>query len=217
MKVWSSEEVEIIKVVTGLLEENCYVIKDKKSAISIVIDPGDDGEKIADAIGNFKVNYILLTHAHFDHVGALKYLKENFGGEILMHKGDISLLENAPLVAGYFGISVQQPPPPDNFVEDGDIITAGNLKIKVIHVPGHSPGGVAYYMDLEEKHLFTGDILFAGSVGRTDLPGGNWNLLISGIKQKLLILPPETIVYPGHGPETTIGREKVSNPFILFS
>jgi len=217
MKVWSSEEVEIIKVVTGLLEENCYVIKDKKNAISIVIDPGDDGEKIADAIGNFEVKYILLTHAHFDHVGALKYLKENFGGEILMHKGDLALLENASLVAGYFGISVQQPPPPDNFVEDGDIITAGNLKIKVIHVPGHSPGGVAYYMDSGEKHLFTGDILFAGSVGRTDLPGGNWNLLISGIKQKLLVLPPETIVYPGHGPETTIGREKVSNPFILFS
>ncbi len=222
MKKWEYGNIEIVKVVTGPLEENCYVVRDKKSSLCVVIDPGADGEKIAQAIDDFSVKYILLTHAHFDHVGALGYIKDKFGGEILMHRGDLPLLENASVSAGFFGLSVPEPPPPDGFVEDGDEIQFGGLNMRVIHVPGHSPGGVAYLLPADRdskhgKHLFTGDILFAGSVGRTDLPGGNWESLITGIKEKLMVLPPDTIVYPGHGPETTVGREKVSNPFILFS
>ncbi len=205
----------IERVITGPIEENCYVIISEKECI--VIDPGDDGDKIAEVIGSRTVKYIALTHAHFDHIGALKYIKERFGGEIIMHKADLFLLENAPKTAAFFGLKCDPQPHPDRFVEDQDEIEFGEIKIKVIHVPGHSPGGVAYLFEKgKEKHLFTGDILFAGSVGRTDLPGGNWEQLITGIRRKLLTLDPATYVYPGHGPITTIAREMLTNPFLML-
>ncbi len=214
--------MQIKVVVTGPLEENCYIVFDEDTNECIIIDPGDDGEEIENEIKkiseDIKVKYILLTHAHFDHVGALKYVKEKFGGEILMHKGDLFLLQRAHEVAMMFGLTVQKQPPPDRFIEDSDEIWLNErIKIKAIYVPGHSPGGMAYLFTYKKEfHLFTGDILFAGSIGRTDLPGGNFEMLISGIKNKLMVLPPETIVYPGHGPTTTIAREKLTNPFILF-
>jgi glyoxylase-like metal-dependent hydrolase (beta-lactamase superfamily II) len=213
--------MQIKVVVTGPLEENCYIIFDEETNECIIIDPGDDGEEIEEEVKRFspeaKVKYILLTHAHFDHVGALKYVKEKLGGEILMHKGDLPLLQRAHDLAMFFGLKIPEQPPPDRFIEDSEEIIFNKIKVKAIHVPGHSPGGMAYLFSYKnELHLFTGDILFAGSIGRTDLPGGNFELLISGIKTKLMILPPETKVYPGHGPETTIAREKLTNPFILF-
>ncbi len=207
--------MEIKTIVTGLLDENCYVIENGNECV--IIDPGDDGDKILREVKDTKIKYILLTHAHFDHVGALSYVKGK-GGEIIMHRGDLPLLRVAKHIAERFGLTIDEPPPPDRFVEDGQELEFGEIKIKVIHVPGHSPGGVAYlFSSGGKRHLFTGDILFAGSVGRTDLPGGNWQQLITGIKEKLMILPPDTIVYPGHGPTTTIAREKLTNPFILFS
>lgn len=213
--------MKIKTIVTGLFQENCYIVSFGNK--SLIIDPGDNPEEILRACDGLDVKYILLTHAHVDHVGALKPICDAFSDlqdppKILMHKGDVFLLELAPSMAKYFGYDIQEPPEPSGFIEDGDEIDFAGLKIKVIHVPGHSPGGVSYYIsDGSEKHLFTGDILFAGSIGRTDLPGGNYNQLIYGIKTKLLVLPPETIVYPGHGPTTTVGREKISNPFVLFS
>lgn len=214
------------KVITGPLQENCYIVFDEKKSECVVIDPGDEGEKIEKEIlsisRNATLRYILLTHCHFDHIGALRYLKKNLGGEILMHRNELGLLENANLVASYFGFQIDEPPPPDKFIDDGEEITLwDNVFVRAIYVPGHSPGGMAYLFVVQEKekreyHLFTGDILFAGSVGRTDLPGGNWDALITGIKAKLLTLPPDTIVYPGHGPETTIAREKLTNPFLIY-
>lgn len=207
-------------IVTGLFQENCYVVS--SGADAFIIDPGDDADEILSACRNLDVRYILLTHAHMDHVGALREIweemqKKGKNPQILMHKSDLFLLELAPSMARYFGYEINEPPEPSGFVEDGDELDFAGLKIKVIHVPGHSPGGTAYFIsDGDKNHLFTGDILFAGSIGRTDLPGGNYNQLVYGIKSKLLVLPLETIVYPGHGPTTTIAREKVSNPFLIF-
>lgn len=215
------KKLKIKTIVTGLFQENCYVVS--LGDEGLIIDPGDDAEEILSACAGLDIKYILLTHAHVDHVGALKTLwnvfsKNQSQPKILMHKGDLFLLELAPSMAKYFGYDIEDPPEPSGFLEDSQELDFAGLKVKVIHVPGHSPGGLSFFIsDSLEKHLFTGDILFAGSIGRTDLPGGNYNHLIYGIKTKLLILPPETIVYPGHGPTTTIGREKISNPFLLFS
>lgn len=211
--------LQIKTIITGIFQENCYVVS--VGSEGVIIDPGDDAEEIIPACRGIDIKYILLTHAHMDHVGALRKVVEEFGKngrapEILMHKADLPLLEVAPSMARYFGYEIDEPPEPTGFLEDGDELSFSKFKIKAIHVPGHSPGGMAYLLIYEkEYHLFTGDILFAGSIGRTDLPGGNYEQLIYGIKTKLLTLPPDTIVYPGHGPTTTIAREKLLNPFLL--
>lgn len=215
-----SKKLNIKMLVTGLFQTNCYIIRNENEAV--IIDPGDDAEEIIRACEDLDVRYILLTHAHVDHVGALKEVSEKLRNsrktpKILMHKSDLFLLNTAPSMARYFGYEIEPPPEPSDFIDDGEEITIGDLSIKAIHTPGHSPGGMSYlFTDEQGKyHLFTGDVLFAGSIGRTDLPGGNYRQLIHSIKTKLLVLPSETIVYPGHGPTTTIGVEKFSNPFLI--
>lgn len=156
---------------------------------------------------------LLNTHGHFDHLMGNLFVEKTWGLKTEIHKEDNYLVENASNQSLMFGMSMSKPPLPGSFFEDGDVLTFGNSLLKVIYVPGHSPGGVAFYSEAD-KLLIAGDILFQGSVGRTDLPKGNHQQLITGIKEKLLILDPDTKVYCGHGPETTIGEEKSFNQFL---
>jgi len=162
---------------------------------------------------NLKPVRLLNTHGHFDHLMGNNFVEETWGLKSEIHKEDNYLVEQASALSLMFGMSMPKPPLPGSFFEDGDILTFGNSSLKVIFVPGHSPGSVAFYSEAD-KLLIAGDIIFNGSVGRTDLPKGNHEQLITGIKEKLLILDPATKVYCGHGPETTIGAEKSYNQFL---
>jgi glyoxylase-like metal-dependent hydrolase (beta-lactamase superfamily II) len=178
-----------------------------------VIDPGDDAPEILAelAAAKLKVKYILNTHGHFDHVGANKKMKEATNAPILIHASDAPMLPTLSAHARMFGLSAENSPEADQLIKDGDIISFGkNITLKVIHTPGHTPGGVSFYTD---KIVFVGDTLFAGSIGRTDFPGGDYDTLIASIQKKLFLLGDDVVVYTGHGPETTIGREKRLNPF----
>jgi hydroxyacylglutathione hydrolase len=203
----------LIQLCVGPLQVNCYIVADEKTKEAMVIDPGDDAGDILRVINEkgFNVRYIVLTHAHFDHTGANKDLKEATGADLLMHPDDKRLLESAANQGSMFGMRSAASPPADRYVKHGDVITAGGVSLKVLHTPGHSPGGICL---LGQGMVFTGDALFAGSIGRTDLPGGDFHTLIRSIQQNLMTLPDETKVYSGHGPSSTIGIERSENPFL---
>jgi len=197
----------------GELETNCYILGDEKTKEGIVIDPGGDFEIILKKLQALKLNcqYIVLTHGHIDHILAVPKLKEKTKAKILIHSKDSEML-NSPIKNLSIGMGFNFVcPKPDVLLEDGAVINCGTITLKVIHTPGHSPGGISL---LGERIVFTGDALFNCSIGRTDFPGSSYEILIQSIKKKLLILPEETIVYPGHGPSTTIGEEKRFNPFL---
>jgi len=204
--------VKFKHLAVGPLMSNCYIIACKQTREAAVIDPGDEADNILIAISEFKsrLKYILNTHGHFDHVGANARLKQVTGASILIHEEDAPMLNIVSSSAGAWGMSSVDSPPPDQTIKEGDIIDVGQIKLKVIHTPGHSPGGVSF---LTDNIVFVGDTLFAGSIGRTDFPGGNYNTLITSVKNKLFVLDDNVVVYPGHGPETTIGNEKSTNPF----
>jgi glyoxylase-like metal-dependent hydrolase (beta-lactamase superfamily II) len=176
----------------------------------VVIDPGDEDDRILFELEGMKVKFIINTHGHFDHVAGNKRLKEATKAPVLIHFLDAPMLTTLSSDASMFGISVENSPPADQMLKDGDTISFGAVNLEVLHTPGHSPGGIALYAD---GNLFVGDTLFAGSIGRSDLPGGNYNTLISSIKNKLYVFDDDVRVFPGHGPETTIGLEKKNNPF----
>ncbi len=203
----------VIRLVVGPLEVNCYIVADEKTKDAVVIDPGDDAEEILKIIREkgLKVRYIVNTHAHFDHVGANARIKQTTGAQILLHQADAQLLRMSAEQAVMFGMKAASSPPADRHVQDGDLIEAGEVSLKVLHTPGHSPGGICL---AEQGIVFTGDALFEGSVGRSDLFGGDMKTLISAIKNKLMSLPDETRVFPGHGPHSTIGAERKENPFL---
>jgi glyoxylase-like metal-dependent hydrolase (beta-lactamase superfamily II) len=192
---------------------NCFILADEKTKEAVIIDPGDDAPEILKIIRDkgFKVKYLVITHGHFDHVGANKALKDATGAELLIHEGDAPVMASASLQSRAFGINTPSSPRADRFVKHGDIITAGEVSLKVLHTPGHSPGGISL---LEQGMVFTGDSLFAGSIGRTDLPGGDLATLLRSIKTNLMALPDDTKVFCGHGPATTIGEERRENPFL---
>jgi glyoxylase-like metal-dependent hydrolase (beta-lactamase superfamily II) len=191
---------------------NCFIIGCEKTRKAAVIDPGDESSRILMKLAEHKltVEYIINTHGHFDHVGANRKLKEATGAKLVIHALDQSMLKVLSETSAAFGLSVENSPPPDQTVQDGDIIQFGEIILTVLHTPGHTPGGISLHTD---GVVFVGDTLFAGSIGRTDFPGGDFDTLISSIKNKLYSLGDQVIVYTGHGPETTIGREKRSNPF----
>jgi glyoxylase-like metal-dependent hydrolase (beta-lactamase superfamily II) len=203
----------ITTLVVGPLQVNCFLVACPRSREALVIDPGDDGERILEAIrlSGWRVVRVVNTHGHFDHIGANRILVDATGAELLIHEFDLPLLQKAQAHAQVYGLRTEPSPTPDRVLHDGDTITFGDLSCQVIHLPGHSPGGIAL---LCGEHLFAGDVLFAGSIGRTDLPGGDHDTLVSGIRSKLWRLPAATIVHPGHGPDTTIAREMRSNPFV---
>jgi glyoxylase-like metal-dependent hydrolase (beta-lactamase superfamily II) len=192
---------------------NCYILGCESTKEAVVIDPGDDADRILMELSKaeLRVKYLINTHGHFDHVGANKRMKEVTGAQLAIHPDDEPMLSQLSRSALMFGMSVEDSPPADMLLEDGDEITFGDITLKVIHTPGHSKGGVCLYT---KGHLFAGDTLFAGSIGRTDLEGGDYDTLISSIKNRLLSLDENTIVYTGHGLETTIGNERRMNPFL---
>ncbi|MBI3600866.1 MAG: MBL fold metallo-hydrolase [Nitrospinae bacterium] len=201
-------------IVVGALDVNCYIVGCESHGSAAVIDPGDNSKTILDFIKSkgFKITYIINTHAHADHVGANGKIKESSDAPLLIHKGDSDFLtsEANREMAAFYGVSPS--PKADRLLSDGDIIEiCPDVSFRVIHTPGHSPGGICL---LYNGFLFTGDTLFAGSVGRSDLPGGSHSDLISSIKTRLMVLDDKVKVFPGHGPSSTIGEEKEYNPFV---
>ena len=192
---------------------NCFILGCEATRQAVVIDPGDDADQILTVLSKYglTVKYLINTHGHFDHVGANKRMKEVTGAQIAIHPEDEPMLSELSRSASMFGLSAENSPPADILLNDGDTLTFGDITLKVIHTPGHSKGGVSLYT---KGSLFAGDTLFAGSIGRTDLPGGDYDTLIASIQKKLLVLDDDTRVYTGHGPETTIGNEKRMNPFL---
>jgi len=203
----------LIRLIVGPLQVNCFILADQKTKEAVVIDPGDDARQIMKIIHDkgFRVRYIVNTHSHFDHVGANKEIKETTGAELLLHEADAPGLAMTQQQSRSFGMEPVTSPKADRLLKHGDLIQAGEVRLKVLHTPGHSPGGISL---LEEGMVFTGDALFAGSIGRTDLPGGDLLTLIRSIKTHLMMLPDDTKVFPGHGPASTIGDERKENPFL---
>ncbi len=204
----------IIKTLAvGPIMANCFILGCEETLEAAVIDPGDEADRILQALAesNLTTKLIINTHGHFDHVGANKRLNKVTGAPILIHPLDAPLLNQLANSAAAWGMTAENSPAPDRELQDGDEVTFGKVLLKVIHTPGHTPGGISLYTDSE---VFVGDTLFAGSIGRTDFPGGSFETLQASIQQKLFALRDDLKVYPGHNQTTTIGVEKRTNPFV---
>jgi hydroxyacylglutathione hydrolase len=207
--------VLVTRLVLGPLETNAWVGADDEDGPAIIIDPADDADAILDAVNGRDVAAIVLTHKHFDHIGAVSELVARTGAPLMIHSADAADLADPVTTGGAMFGFAETTPPPDRLLSDGDTIQAGALSLTVLHTPGHTPGGICLLAKDPARpwQLFSGDTLFAGSVGRTDLAGGDSRALSHSIASQLAGLPPETLVHPGHGPDTTIGRELRLNPF----
>ena len=203
---------EIHTLVVGQLQTNCYILK--SGSESIIVDPGDEPVRILRFIKdvNATPTHIVATHTHFDHVLGVEVVRKATNAKFLIHSDDLPMLQTMQLrVRQFMGFEVPPPPKVDGYLKDGDLLKLGNETIRVLHTPGHSPGSISL---VGAGYVLTGDALFNQSIGRTDLPGGDLKTLIHSIRERLFKLDDETIVYPGHGPETTIGDEKLANPFV---
>jgi glyoxylase-like metal-dependent hydrolase (beta-lactamase superfamily II) len=213
-----------ITLPVGMLQCNCTIIGDPLTREALVIDPGDEVTRIMDLLGRHKltVKAIISTHAHIDHVGGLSKLHSFTGAPVLMHQEDLPLYQAMDVQAAFLGIPAPEITTIDNLLKEGDTLRWGDYQAHIIHTPGHTPGSVCLYVPQEAgavtlaaPQLLAGDTLFSGSIGRTDLWGGSMPQIMDSLRSKLMQLPDSTIVYPGHGPATTIGTERHSNPFLI--
>jgi len=210
--------IKIVSFIVNPLQENTFLLYDE-TLECVVVDAGfhymDEIEEISSVIAENRLKPVKLinTHCHFDHIMGIEFMRAAYNIPFLIHEGDLFWVEEAVSQADFFGFSMDPVSAPDGFISGEEMVRFGNSALKVIHVPGHSPGHVVFYAE-QEKFIIAGDVLFRGSIDRTDLPGGDYNTLIGGIRDKLFALPDDTVVYCGHGPETTIGFEKMNNPFL---
>lgn len=204
------------RIVVGPLMANCYLLACPDTAAAAIVDPGGDAGLIAGHIsdGGLRPICIVNTHAHPDHTGANAELSARYRIPICMHRDEAAMLSDAATIMKLIGFAFVPSPPPDRLLDGGDEIKVGNLSFEVIHTPGHSPGGICLFHGKGiPPLLLSGDTVFAGSAGRSDFPGGSFEALTASIAERILPLPDDTLILPGHGPETTLGREKASNPF----
>ena len=206
--------LQITTVVSDGFGENGYVVRCAATGETVVIDPGNRVDRFGDVLrAGSAPAAILLTHAHIDHIEGVAALVRSTGAPIWLHADDRPLYDAAEQQATMFGLRIEVPPAPDRSWAHGDVFRVGECELEVRHVPGHAPGHVVLY-SAAAGLAFVGDVVFAGSIGRTDLPGGDFGALIEGIRAHVLTLPDETVLLPGHGPPTTVGQERVSNPFL---
>lgn len=200
----------------GPLSCNCSIVGCKETGEAIVVDPGGDAQEIVDAASRMglTIKYLLHTHAHFDHILGSRAVKEKTGASICLHKEDQWLYDNLHMQCGMFGFKADDPLPVDHYLEDEESVKIGGITASVLHTPGHTPGSLCFSVADEDSVVFAGDTLFSGSIGRTDLWGGDFDTIIKSIHNKLLTLDDSTRVVPGHGPETDIFSEKKHNPFL---
>jgi glyoxylase-like metal-dependent hydrolase (beta-lactamase superfamily II) len=205
--------VKVVAIPNGRFLENCYLVIDEASAACAIVDPGEEAGLIAHKLAAAGVTPVAIwvTHAHVDHVLGVPRLRAETGAPVYLHPADRPLYDHVPEQAAAFGMAAPALPPPDRALAHGEVLRVGELAFRVRHAPGHSPGSVVFE---GAGAAFVGDVLFQGSIGRTDLPGGDFDTLIRSIERELLTLPDSTIVYSGHGPATTVGGERRSNPFL---
>ena len=204
------------QLVVSPFQSNCWIFGCGETREGVVIDPGDEAERIVESVEThgLTIKYLIHTHGHLDHVGATAAVHRETGGLTLIHEADQIMLDNLPAQASLFGGGEPEIPSVDQYIKEGDHIAFGRYVLSVLETPGHSPGGVCLKVEGSEHGVFAGDTLFQGSIGRTDLWGGSYEQLMDSIRDQLLPLDDDTIVYPGHGPQTTIGAEKQNNPFL---
>ena len=208
-------ELMVKGIVVGVFAENCWVIGSRRTREGIVIDPGDQADDILHMAKEMGINVKLIanSHSHVDHILGVRDVQSATGAQFLMHQSEVEGARMAGAMAERFtGKAAEPPPDPDRLLADGDVVEVDGLKLQVLHTPGHTQGSLSFYT---EGMLFSGDTLFQGSIGRTDLPGGNFEQEMASIVDKLMALPDDTVVLPGHMKETSIGRERQSNPFVL--
>jgi len=205
---------EILPV--GMLACNCSILGDESTGEAVVVDPGDDIAQVQQILSKhrLRVKYIVATHAHIDHVGGIEKLKQATGAAVLMHQSDLPLYQSLAVQAQWLGVETPGVTDIDQFLKEGDSLHCGALTLEVLHTPGHSPGSLSLHVPGEQRRILSGDTLFQGSIGRTDLWGGSFNQIIRSIRDRLLIFPDQTPVFPGHGAPTTIGEERERNPFL---
>jgi glyoxylase-like metal-dependent hydrolase (beta-lactamase superfamily II) len=213
-----------ISIPVGMLQCNCSIIGDPVTREALVVDPGDEIERILQLLGRHRltVKAIISTHAHIDHVGGLAKMHQYTAAPVMMHRDDVPLYQGMDIQAAFLGVAPPEVGDIDQLLTDGDALQWGSLDAQVIHTPGHSPGSISLYLPpdvgkvrLAAPQLFAGDTLFAGSIGRTDLWGGSMDQILDSLRGKVMQLPDDTVVHPGHGPRTTIGEERHSNPFLV--
>jgi len=213
-----------ISIPVGMLQCNCSIVGDPVTGEALVVDPGDEIERILELLGRHKltVKAIVSTHAHIDHVGGLSKLHQYTGAPVMMHRDDVPLYQGMEVQAAFLGVPTPEIGELDQLLTEGDKLQWGSLIAHVMHTPGHSPGSISLYLPpdagriaLAPPHLIAGDTLFAGSIGRTDLWGGSMETIMDSLRGKLLQLPDDTVVHPGHGPRTTIGQERQANPYLI--
>jgi glyoxylase-like metal-dependent hydrolase (beta-lactamase superfamily II) len=208
--------LKVLTIPTAPIEENCYIAYDEESKEALVIDPGNEGEKILSLLKgeDLKVQTILLTHGHWDHIGAVEELRRKLEVPVQIHGDDASMLtDSRQNLYAFMSGGRMEGEPADKVFREGAVFACGAYSFKVIHTPGHTPGGCCFYCQ-EAGVLFSGDSLFAEEIGRCDFPGGSLSSLVGSLKEKILCLPEETKVYPGHGPATRVGWERLHNPYL---